>query len=205
MTLWIFGDSYAQANNVPEQWMYKTANELNTEVKSLATNGTALEFTYQRFNIARKRINKNDVVVIVLTDFDRRWFFKQYPEFAEKDVSPTDNKKENKAIRLYRDYLDHKEIHRTYLLDFLYNLHSLTEELSLHTIVLPVFADVEEFLTDKKDFFPLFNFAEGKLIDIAKNTDVNLNYMTQNVHEILTQKLLDNIKNNTAINLKKGF
>lgn len=205
MTLWIFGDSYAQPNNIPHQWMYLLADDLSTEMKSLAVNSTALEFTYQRFNIARKKIAKNDTLVIVLTDFDRRWFFKQHPEFAEKDVSPTDNKKENKAIQLYREFLDHKEIHRTYLIDFLYNLHALTEELELHTIILPVFEDVESFLSDKKDLFPLFNIATGKLKDIANNVDVNLNYMTTNAHTALANKLVNNVKNRTSIDLKEGF
>jgi hypothetical protein len=148
MTLWIFGDIALDTTN------------LKTDVNSLALSGTALEFAYQRFNIARKKIKENDTVVVALTNFDRRWFFKQYPEYAEFDTSPTDSKKENKAIKLFRKYLDHKEIHQTYLIDFLYNLHSLTEELNLRTLLVPNSNDVKQFLLDKKELFPLFDIVE---------------------------------------------
>lgn len=162
MTLWIFGDEHARG-----QWIDTVANNLGTNVDSLALDGTALEFTYQRFNIARKKISKNDTVVVTLTNFDRRWFFKNYPEAAITDQSPTDNKKENKAITLFRKYLDHKEIHQTYLIDFLYNLHALTEELELHVVVIPIYDNVKTFLSDKHNNFPLFN-----IIDVCTNDEL---------------------------------
>jgi hypothetical protein len=154
MTLWIFGDEHVdsiKANNVD----------------SLALKGTALEFTYHRFNIARKKIKENDTVVVALTNFDRRWFFKHYPGAAITDQSPTNNKKENKAISLFRKYLDHKEIHQTYLIDFLYNLHALTEELTLNTIIVPVYDDTKTFLSNKQEQFPLFNFLYVNEEDVA--------------------------------------
>ena len=141
--IWIFGD-----------------REYNIEgATSLALNGTALEFAYQRFNIARKKIAEGDTVIVTLTNFDRRWFFKPYPEAAITDESPTGNKKENKAIKLFRKHLDHKEIHQTYLIDFLYNLYGLTEELKLKTILVPEYPDVENFLKENKELFPLFRIS----------------------------------------------
>lgn len=142
MTTWIFGDTEYTGND--------------PDTQSLAVNGTALEFAYQRFNIARKKIKENDTVIVVLTNFDRRWFFKAYPEAAEHDTSPTNNKKENNAIAMFRQHLDHKEIHRIYLLDFLYNLHALTEDLKLETTLKSKFMDMQTFLDEIKDQFPLF-------------------------------------------------
>ncbi len=143
--IWLFGD--------------KDMN-IAGDVKSLAMEGTALEFAYQRFNIARKKIAANDTVVITLANFDRRWFFKPYPQAAITDASPTDNKKENKAIKLFRKHLDHKEIHKTYLIDFLYNVHSLAEELNLKVILVPEFDDVRDFVNEHKHLFPLFHVSE---------------------------------------------
>lgn len=206
MTLWLFGDIYTQFNNISNQWMFTVSNILKTDLNSLALHGTALEFTYQRFNIARKKIKENDIVIVSLPNFDRRWFFASYPEYAEFDSSPTNNKKENKAISLFREYLDHKEIHQVYLIDFLYNLYSLTEDLNLHTIIIPDSDDVETFLNEKKELFPLFHIPIGKFEDIAdKNIDKNLNYLKDESHTILANKIIDNIKNNTIINFKEEF
>ena len=206
MTIWIFGDTYVQANNISAQWMYKLAHELKCDVNSLAMNGTALEFTYQRFNIARQKIKEYDTVVVALTNLDRRWFFKQYPQAAETNRSPTNNKKETKAIDLFRKYLDHKEIYQVYLIDFLYNLQAITEDLKLHTIVLPCFEDVETFLLDKKGLFPSIDIAEGNLSSIAGyDVEVILNHMNADRHQILSQKLLSYIRDGYHVNLKEGF
>ena len=206
MTLWIFGDTYVQANDINEQWMYKLAHELKCDVNSLAMNGTALEFTYQRFNIARQKIKQYDTVIVALTNFDRRWFFKQYPQVAETDKSPTDNKKETKAIELFRKYLDHKEIYQVYLTDFMFNLQAITEELELSTIVLPSFEDVENFLADKKHLFPLIEIAEGNLSSLTgNNVEIILNHMNASKHQILMQKLLKYIYERKHVNLKEDF
>lgn len=206
MTLWIFGDTHVQANNIPDQWMYKLAHELKFNIDSLAMNGTALEFTYQRFNIARKKIKDYDTVIVALTNFDRRWFFKQYPQAAETDKSPTDNKKENKAIELFRQYLDHKEIHQTYLLDFLFNLQALTEEKNLNTIVLPCYEDTENFLYDKRYLFPSLEIAEGHLSSLTSlSTEISLNHMDYKKHQTLSEKLLKCVRERAPVNLKEGF
>lgn len=180
MTLWVFGDSF-DGNT---KWADIIGNTLNTNVNNLSLSGTALEFTYQRFNYVRKKINNSDVVIICLTDFDRRWFFKEYPEWAKFDTSPTGNKKENKAIELFRKYLDHKEIHQTYLIDFLYNLYSITDEKNLHTIILSNHDNVESFINDNKHLFPAFNIAQGKLLDLN--------------NEVINQ-IIENINNKTPI------
>lgn len=206
MTVWIFGDTFVQANNNPEQWMYKLAHELKYDVNSLAMNGTALEFTYQRFNIARKKIKEYDTVVVGLTNFDRRWFFKQYPQAAESDTSPTNNKKENKAIEMFRQYLDHKEIHQTYLIDFLYNLQAITEDLKLDTIVLPSFDDIDQFLSDKKDLFPLIHIAKGNLSSLSGfDVEILLNHINATKQDILFKKILKCIRDKEPINLNEGF
>ena len=202
MTLWIFGDTYFQTNNNDSQWMTQLANHLETDLQALSKNGSALEFTYQRFNLARKKIKADDVIVIGLTDFDRRWFFKNYPEVAEDDCSPTGDKKENKAIKLFRKHLDHKEIHQVYLLDFLYNLESLVDEIGVHIIVIPNFQDTEDFFKTNKEKFPLLHIANGKLSNIT-NTELSKdeNYLTLDNHKLLMLKLYNNIKNKESINL----
>lgn len=225
MTVWVFGDSFSQPaeDMIPEQWMNRLAESLGTTAKSLAVNGSSLEFTYHRFNIARKKIVENDVVIINITDINRRWFFKAHPSH-NKDTSPTGDKRETKAIELYRQHLDHnKEINQTYLIDFLYNVHALTEKLNLKTIFLINFLDQYDFLKNVMQNYPLFVFAKGLLVDVtlyeytheffekenAKGNmgekDPRLNHLCKTNHLILANKIYDNIKNNVSLDLTNGF
>lgn len=202
MTLWIFGDNFFQNNNNSSQWMNILVNELQTDIQSLAKFGSALEFTYQRFNLARKKIQPNDIIIIGLTNFNRRWFFKNYPEFAEQDCSPTGDKKENKAIKLFRKYLDHKEIHQVYLTDFLYNVESLVDEIGVHVIIVPCYKDVEDYINNKSSSFPLLHFAKGNLSNLFNiNSNEELNFLSIENHKLISQRLYQNIKNKDIITL----
>jgi len=224
MTLWVFGDSFAQMkDNTPEQWMQKAATDLGTTPWSMGLNGSSLEFTYHRFNIARKKIEGNDVVVLVLTGLDRRWFFKDFPGH-NSNTSPRGDKKETKAIELYREHLDfNPDVHKVYLIDFLFNVHALTEKLNLHTIIIANFLDVYDFLLDKRNRFPLFNFANGILLDVSMyeytyeffdkdnqgktygDNDRRLNHLLKTNHLILAKKIVENVKNKTTIDLTTEF
>lgn len=225
MTVWVFGDSFSQPaeEHVPEQWMNRLAESLDTTARSLALNGSSLEFTYHRFNIARKKILANDTIIINITDMNRRWFFKAHPGH-NKDVSPTGDKKETKAIELYRQHLDHnKEIHQTYLIDFLYNVHAITESLNLKTVFLVNFLDEYNFLKDIQHNYPLFTFAKGLLVDVSLyeythehfekeqskgnigDRDPRLNHLCKTNHLILANKIYDHIKNNVPLDLTNGF
>ncbi len=220
--IWVFGDSFAHDYGKTDQWMHQVSRALNTTFQSLGVAGSSLEFTYQRFNLARKKIKENDIVIIALTATNRRWFFKNYPGIAATDTSPTGNKKEIKAIELYREHLDNnREIQEVYLTDFLYNVSALTEELNLKVILLPVLYDTEDFLKAKGNQFPLLEVAKGKFVDVIvdevhpnvlrqneewiKECDPRLNHLSKSNHNILANKIVDSIKNNVPVDLTTGF
>ena len=168
MTVWVFGDSFANIwEEVNDNWTKALSEDLNTDLRNFACSGAAIEFAYQRFNIARKKIEENDTVIITLTDLSNRWFFKHNPEMAIFRDSPTNDKHEKKAISLYYQYLQHKEIQETYLTDFLYNLCDLMEKKNINVILLPVHDDVENYFNQKRHLFPQLHIAVGKLFDVS--------------------------------------
>jgi hypothetical protein len=221
MTLWVFGDSFSlTSNNLnPNQWMHKVAADLNTDVKAFGLYGSSLAFTFQKFNLARNKIQQNDILIINITGTDRQWFFKNYPQHNSNE-SPTNNNLETEAIDNYRRFLDYnQDVKFTYLLDFLYNVQYLTKKLNLHTIILINLRDEYNFIESKRTLFPLLSIASGLLLDISVNefipdavhilnkgaNDPRLNHLIRSNHLVLADKILNNIKNKNRIDLTKGF
>ena len=75
------------------------------------------------------------------------------------------------------------------------------------------------WIKDKKELFPHIHFSVDKLLDITMNeftkeyiinmdstiTDKRVNHLIKSNHAILANKIVDNIKNKTPIDLTKGF
>lgn len=233
MTVWVFGASYAKNYGFKDQWMSRVAQALDTKVISFALDGCSLDYTYAKFNEVRAKIQVNDVVIIPLTTHVKRWFFKYKPEQNiviqyDDDTTPTNFKfttvtkdpKEGEALSAYYESLNNHEVYEDYTINFFYNLHYLTKKLNLHTIILTSYYDTEEWLKDKKELFPLFHFSIDKLLDVSlleytkqyfinmdanAITDVRVNHLTRSNHIILADKIVDNIKNKTPIDLTRGF
>lgn len=221
MTVWVFGASgSAMIENLPDQWMQKTATLLDTDVKSLAIFGASLEFNYQKFNQIRNKIKENDVIVLYIPGFERRWLFKDRPSdtvILEINASP----EENKAIEQYIRYLDHPEIHEIYLINFLCNVNNLTKKLNLSTILLNPFIDLENFIASKTNLFPSIHVAEGQMVYVTCDeyragllrqtgttrgipileNDLRLNHMCRSNHLILADKIYNYVKNKAPIDL----
>lgn len=224
MTIWVFGASgSAMIDNVPDQWMQKAASLLNTDVKSLAIFGASLEYNYQKFNQIRNKIKENDVIVLYIPGFERRWLFKDRPgDTVILEINASHE--ENKAIEQYIRYLDHPEIHETYLLNFLCNVNNLTKKLNLKTILLNPFIDLENFILSKTNLFPYIHVVEGQMVYVTCDeyksgllrqtgstrgipileNDLRLNHMCRSNHLILAEKIYNYVKNNIPIDLT-GF
>lgn len=224
MTLWTFGDSFAQhEDNTPDQWMQIISTQLQIDSVTLGLNGSSLEYVYHQFNNNRTKIKENDIIILVLTGLHRRWHFKDHPGH-NRDTLP-DEYTEDKSIKFYKEYLANSDVHNVYLLNFLYNVHSLTKKLNLHTIVMSDFLDTHDLLRDKRNSFPRFNIANGTLTEVSMYeytyeyydklyqegnlnfsnlVDIRLNHLLRCNHLILADKIINNIKNNSAINLS-GF
>lgn len=232
MTVWVFGASYAKNYGFKDQWMAKVAQGLDTKLFCYALDGCSLDYTYQKFSSVRNQIKENDVVIVALTTQVKRWFFKHKPEQNiviqyDENTTPTNfkfttvtkNPKEGEALAAYYESLNNTEAYENYTINFFYNLEYITKKLNLHTIVLTSYYDTEIWLEDKKELFPSLNFSIDKLLDVSLLeytkryfvdmpqgiTDVRVNHLTKSNHEILANKILDNIKNKIPIDLTKGF
>lgn len=225
MTVWVFGASgSAMMYDLPDQWMQKTASLLNTDVKSLAIFGASLEFTYQKFNQIRNQIKENDVVILYIPGFERRWLFKDRPgDTVILEINTT--KQEQEAIEYYIRYLENLEVHKTYLLNFLCNVNHLTKKLNLTTILLNPFIDLEEFINSKKELYPNIHVADGLMVFVTCDeyksgllkkmgttrgipileNDARLNHITRSNHLILADKIYNYVTNKIPINIKEGF
>lgn len=224
MTVWIFGASgSAMMENTPDQWMQKLAQLLHTDVKSLAILGASLDFNYQKFQQIRHLIKTNDVIVLYMPGFERRWFFKDRPsDTVMLEINTTDD--EEKAIENYIRYLDNPEHHELYLLNFLCNVNHITKKLMLKSIMLNPFVDLENFIEKNKSLFPNIHIAKGQMvyvtcdeyksgllkrlgstrgIDILEN-DLRLNHMCRTNHIILANKIFNYVTNNDPV-IIEGF
>jgi hypothetical protein len=232
MTLWVFGDSYAEHySSLNDQWMTSVANVLNTDLKCFGLVGSSTEFTFNSFLNVRNQIKKNDIIIILLTTHSRRWFFKLYPSHTANPQIGTDYKNPvsvyeptgfndiDDALKLYEEFLNNQSVFESYLENFLYSLDYLTKKLNCHTIIIPNFYDTGYFLKDKKELFPNLSFAKGMMVDISLNEftkdylieyttstkDLRVNHLMKYNHNVLGNKILNNIQNKIEIDLTMDF
>lgn len=214
--IWTFGDSFSKHfkpskyfNHLEDSWVERTATILGHKVTSNSKPLLTLEHMYYNFNSVRDNIQPNDIVIVTVTNVDRRWFWKNSPL---KILYLDDNEQE--AVNKY------KELHNTqdiYFTNFLYNLTNFTKKLNLHTIVMPSFADGEELVNSVKDDFDAIHFSNIALGTASSHefvkdfmfdelfNDNRVNHFCRDNHIILSDKIIDNIKNKTPIDLTTGF
>lgn len=231
--IWVFGDSYAHHYpGLNEQWMTRAATLLESNFKCFGLVGSSAEYTYYWFNKVHDQIKDNDTVIVTLTTHSRRWFFKEHPGhtatpdtdtkgYTCTQTSPTNNPQENEALEYFATYLYNEDVYLEHLINFLYHLDYITEKRNLHTIVLINFWDTDTWITGKKDNWPNLHFSIDKMItpsfnEYSKNffytydfsngiKDIRVNHFIKSNHLILADKIVDNIKNKTPIDLTKGF
>lgn len=228
MTVWVFGDSYAQVHEKylgrenESQWMQQVADGMNETLECLALAGSSQTYTYYKFHSVRHLIKENDTIIICPTNLGRRWFFRDRPGDAGLELKAST--KEKGAIKKYRIYLDSNNIlDEIHFIDFLYNLHYLTEKKNLKTIIVHCFMDAQHIVESNKEEFPLFCTSIGNLYDVNeyecfdtfykmwinlpfdKIGDPRLNHLIRSNHDILAKKILDHLQTGKEIDLTQGF
>lgn len=131
------------------------------------------------------------------------------------------NSEQAEAINLYIDYLDNITSYETYMLNFLYHLNSFAAKMNVHVIILPCFEYVSNKLNEVKENFPLLNIADKSIMSVSKNEflpdefylsgimrynpDIRKNHLCKMNHDIMTEKLMNNIIKNEPISFRNGF
>jgi hypothetical protein len=220
--IWTFGDSYIHNYDFANtQYMDIVAKEINAEHMPHGLNGTSVSYAAHEFNKCRNHIKHNDIVVIALTNVFRRWYFKDRPK--ETALYANVSASEKNAIKNYQLYLNNDLEDAVIAVDFLYNLHYATEQKNLHTIILTCFEDTRNLVLKYKNDFPMFNISIGTLeivsfkecsqhflkqwLELSNEAigESRLNHLIQTNHYILADKILNNLKTNTPIDLTKDF
>jgi hypothetical protein len=144
-----------------------------------------------------------------------------YPVVYEEEVKfePRDPRIVN-AVNLYLKHLDNLAAHDAYLQNFLYNLNHFTK-IGVRVIILPCFENISNVLNEYKNKFPNLHIADKSIMSISKdefegnefylsgimrfNPDPRLNHLTTTNHNIMSQKIINYIKNNEPISFRNGF
>ena len=220
MTIWTFGDSFTRHfrelkhfENLSDTWVEKTRKLLNHDIVSFSKPLSCIEETFLDFDNIRSKLSSNDIVIMSVTNLERRWFSKNNPL---RIINL--NKKEKTAINKYIEHLHFQfDLQEIYLVNFLHNLNDITKRLNLHTIVIPSFLNEFNVLENIKDDFNEINFpnapmarisvyelkSNAKMIDFG--SDLRTNHMSRDNHIIMTDKIIDNIKNKTPLDFTNGF
>ena len=203
--------------------MNQVANKTRQELICLGDDGTSPDYTYYKFNEIRHQILDNDIIIIALTDINRRWFLHDNPADTIWNIIAR-SETVSEALEKYLRYLNNKDVHDVYLFNFLVNLHRTTEKLNTHTIILPCFESVNDYTKGSKEYydFTRFHIARGYLYDVALKEfepdffnsyhvlkygqrDLRCNHLMKSNHTILANKIVDNIRRNIPIDLNRGF
>lgn len=225
MTIWVFGESFTRHfkkskyyNHLEDSWVERTRSILDQEVISYAKPSITIEYVFDKFNESRHNIKESDICILSLPYLPRRWFFRKHV----LKIHYLDEIEE-KAVNNYNTHLNNfSDLHEIYLINFLYNLNTITKRLNLHTIALPSFHDVGNIIDPIKDNFDAIHFSKGNVGEITimefkenflnndttawlQKNDPRVNHLTRKNHIILSNKIVDNVLNKIPIDLTIGF
>jgi len=211
-TVWAFGDSYTTCLQ-PDQWIQQIADKLGYNAKTFGCGGSALAYTYYKFKEQYKNIKKDDIVIVCLTTLERRWFIKNDPEAASNLLYGVETDvKLSEAYKQYTLYLNqNKELEELYLELF---LNFLNVNSSNRTIVISGFNDTLDVVKNiNHNYENIHCVTKGSLVDVSfgelnkvrLTLDPRPCHLIKSNHTILANKVLDYIKENKEIDLKKDF
>lgn len=218
-SIWIFGDSFAHYTPY-DIWCKRIGELADATPYYFGEGGTSLEYTYEKFNDNRSHIKSNDIIILALTDINRRWFLRENLKDSIWDLM-SQKTPIAEAITAQQKYLNCISIHETYFSNFLYNLEYLTRSRHTHTIILPCFDTTLNSLNLMKTDIPSIHIADRSLLDISTrefedpsllqhytNTiqgDLRRCHFIKSNHYILADKLYENITTKKSLSLRKGF
>lgn len=165
MKIWVFGDSYAvHLPNIRWTWVEKVRSSVDADIESSSVYGASVDWVYYRFEISRQQINSGDVILVVLTSLDRRWFFANRPNIASSISSGTSvdvSVDEKNAVLSYYRYLDNSDAHVLHLINWLDMLDRFAKEKNVRCLLIPAFPDSQAVVTGMKKSWPVIDSNTG--------------------------------------------
>jgi hypothetical protein len=206
MNLFIFGDSYFQYNKHPWIFLNLIKEKINCNLLPYALIGSDLSYTYNRFDVISKSITSNDILIIGLTSFNRKWFFPDLPgttlpTMIVGNIKEKISKEMIKAVEDYFLYLQNPTMDKVHLKNWLNYLNYFVYDKKIRCLIIPCFDEINEFLKLYKSQWSNLSFAIGDLFSISRNEycanltepyyDLKRNHLCRDNHIILADKILD--------------
>jgi len=240
-TLYVVGDSFSYQHNearLPPAnrplWFLQVAGKLKcTKLLNFSLPGVSQDYCWFMIIKFLEEMNSDDVLLITLTDYTRKWFIKDEPEmsnFVNADnvskihkvgIGITEvhkwvkDRKKASAIKDYLLHLQNEEVDEANQLYKLGWLHDVVRRRNLKNIcIVPSF----DLGIDSNDW-PLLNIADGDLNLIQHGEfpeghyaikghgfqDIRFNHMCLQNHGILADKISSSIISSSPANLNDGF
>ncbi len=151
MKLFVFGDSYAVHLPIPEwTWVENLRVAMNADgITARAVYGASLDWTYHQFEVSKDLISEGDIIIVVLTSLDRRWFFPGFPGVTTAvSLDASDAAKHlpagaKDAALMHRRYLDNAELPALHLINWLDMLNFFVEARKARCLIISAFPDAQ--------------------------------------------------------------
>lgn len=225
--LWIFGDSYGTIT--PEQyanckewhWISVLANTVaDNKFMSICHYGASNEWIFLQFREHIQYIAEGDLVIVISTNIDRRWFFYDNVGSSNLSVANVSNlsKEQITAIEQYILHLRNPVISPLLFDQFCHSLHYIAEKNKFNLLILPGFEERGFPISGKYS-------VTGSLFDVCKNEisgktvenwskyiatkyngdDPRIGHISEINHSVLAKKLIDTFNTGHPLDLNTGF
>jgi hypothetical protein len=227
--LWIFGDSYGaltsdQYNDSKEwHWISVLSKTITTnKVVSVCHHGASNEWIFLQFREHISHIAKDDLVIVISTNIDRRWFF--YDNVGASNLNVLNasisklSKEQKNAVEQYLLYLRNPVISPLLFDQFCNSLHYIAEKNKFNLLILPGFEEKGFPISGKYS-------VTGSLFDVCKNEirgktvekwakfistkhngdDPRIGHLSEINHLVLANKLINTFQTGQLLDLNTGF
>jgi len=213
--LWIFGDSFSMPLPIDskfDSWPLQLARRLGVESSmNFAMPGVGNDYIFHRLSEHLNQTEEGDYIVIQTTNKSRQWFFDDpvLSNYSIRDMHTYITKEQHRALQEYVTHLQHDTIDELRYVQFSLALERISQMVShAKVLILPGFHNTsgitgtliqicdEEFVSI--DTIPSFYEAnDGK--------DPRHNHLSNNNHNMLTEKIIDFFTLGKFIDLTTDF
>ena len=228
--LWIFGDSFSYPRCSLEKNCLTDEHDswpnlvgTNLKVNNIYNNsvpGCSNEFIQYRFSESLQQITSNDYVIVLTTQQDRRWFFKDKPELGIAghllDICQSGlEKSKAQAIKQYYTHLDLFESNKSNLDTFVGWVNWTSFSRKINTLIIPGFeisSGMQEARYEVRS--NLFNVSSKEAasdedwqeyMDRHNGFDPRTSHLSPQNHPILSKKIVDTFLNHSPLDLTTDF
>jgi len=233
--LFVVGDSFTSPPELftferplpdKELWPEQVAKLLNLSLQNHSCHGSAQDFAWaQLHKIFKLGFNKNDRLIIVLTDPWRFWFFHDQPDTTNISIIDLENFASENQVKAISSYFT--EVQRPQL-DTMWLIHRLAwldRALEKHNLAKPlIMLGFPQFLGEAEDYENYY-VANGSLFEdvqkpefkgykenpeldttyLLRGLDPRYNHLCYRNHNIMADKVVNFFQNGDAVDLTQGF